>query len=43
MALFERMGVLSEKECVARQQVMYAHYTGVVEVEVSCVYLRHPG
>lgn len=39
LALFQRMGVLSEKECAARQQIMFAHYTGVVEVEVSVCFI----
>jgi glutamine synthetase len=38
IALFERMGVFSDEECRARQSVMYTHYVGVVEIEVSvCV------
>jgi glutamine synthetase type III len=35
IALFERMGVFSDEECRARQSVMYTHYVGVVEIEVS--------
>ena len=34
-ALFERMGVLTSPECRARQAVMFTHYIGTVEVEVS--------
>merc|ERR1712060_381148 len=33
IALFEKMKVLSEKEAVARTEVLYAHYTGSVEME----------
>jgi len=33
IALFEKMGVLSEKECVARTAVMHEHYFGTVEME----------
>jgi len=33
IALFEKMGVLSEKECIARTAVMHEHYFGTVEME----------
>jgi len=33
IALFEKMKVLSEKEAVARTEVLYDHYTGSVEME----------
>jgi glutamine synthetase len=33
IALFEKMGVLSEKEAVARTNVMHEHYAGTVEME----------
>jgi len=33
IALFEKMGVLSEKECHARQTLLHDHYTGTVEME----------
>ena len=31
--LFEKMGVLTEAECVARQDIMHDHYVGTVEME----------
>lgn len=31
--LFEKMGVLTKEECVARQNVLHDHYTGTVEME----------
>mmetsp|Transcript_88942 Transcript_88942/g.174049 ORF Transcript_88942/g.174049 Transcript_88942/m.174049 type:complete len:698 (-) Transcript_88942:95-2188(-) len=37
VALFERMGVLEQKECEARQAVLYTHYIGTVEVEANCL------
>jgi len=33
IALFDKMGVLSEKEAVARTAVMHEHYAGTVELE----------
>jgi glutamine synthetase len=33
MALFEKMNVLTKEECMARQDVLHAHYTGTVEME----------
>jgi glutamine synthetase len=33
-ALFEKMKVMSTKECVARADVMFEHYAGSVEMEV---------
>jgi len=33
VALFEKMKVLSKKECAAREMVMYDHYSGYVEIE----------
>lgn len=33
IALFEKMKVFSEKECLARTSVLYDHYTGFVELE----------
>ena len=35
--LFEQMGVLTEAECVARQDIMHDHYAGTVEMEASCL------
>ena len=32
-ALFSKMGVFSEKECIARTAVMHEHYAGTVEME----------
>jgi len=37
IALFEKMGVFSEKECIARTNVMYDHYTGIVEMEAGAM------
>jgi glutamine synthetase len=34
IALFEKMGVLTEAECVARQDILHGHYVGTVEMEV---------
>jgi len=31
--LFEKMGVLTEAECIARQDIMHDHYCGTVEME----------
>ena len=31
------MGVLTEAECVARQDIMHDHYAGTVEMEASCL------
>lgn len=31
--LFEKMGVLTQKECEARQDILHDHYTGTVEME----------
>ena len=36
-ALFEKMKVLSTKECEARTTVMYDHYAGSVEMEALCM------
>jgi glutamine synthetase len=36
-ALFEKMGVMSEAECVARTAVMHEHYAGSVEMEALCM------
>lgn len=33
IALFEKMGVLSQDECSARQDVLHDHYAGTVEME----------
>jgi len=35
--LFASMGVLSEKECLSRQNIMLEHYTGTVEIEANCM------
>jgi glutamine synthetase len=35
--LFEKMGVLTEKECGARQTVLLDHYVGTVEMEAMCL------
>jgi len=35
--LFEKMSVLSSKECVARTAVMHEHYAGSVEMEALCM------
>lgn len=37
VALFEKMGVLKEVECKARQDVLHSHYTGTVEMEALCL------
>jgi glutamine synthetase len=37
MDLFAEMKVLSREECVARVEVMFAHYCQVVEIEVKCM------
>jgi glutamine synthetase len=37
VALFEKMGVLTETECVARQDILHDHYTGTVEMEALCL------
>jgi glutamine synthetase len=37
VALFEKMGVLTEVECKARQDVLHEHYTGTVEMEALCL------
>jgi glutamine synthetase len=31
--LFEKTGVLTKEECAARREVLFAHYTGTVEME----------
>ena len=36
-ALFESMGVMSTKESVARAEIMFEHYSGVVEIEAKCM------
>lgn len=33
IALFEKMGVMSKEECLARSDVLHDHYTGTVEIE----------
>lgn len=33
--VFERTGVLTREECVARQNVLYGHYIGTVEMEAK--------
>ena len=33
IALFEKMGIFSEEECVARASILHDHYTGTVEME----------
>jgi glutamine synthetase len=35
--LFEKMGVLTEEECNARQTVLLDHYVGTVEMEATCL------
>lgn len=35
--LFEEMGVLTAEECGAREQVMFGHYVGQVEIEAMCM------
>lgn len=37
IALFEKMGVFSEIECISRQDIAHAHYIGTVEMEVLCL------
>jgi glutamine synthetase len=37
VALFEKMGVLTKDECVARQDILHDHYTGTVEMEALCL------
>jgi len=37
IALFEKMGVLKEKECIARTAVLHEHYAGSVEMEALCM------
>merc|ERR1719198_92440 len=37
VALFEKMKVLSAKECDARAEVMYDHYSGYVEIEAGAM------
>lgn len=37
VALFEKLGVLSGEECTARQAVMFQHYIGTVDIEVSAL------
>jgi glutamine synthetase len=37
VALFEKMGVLTEVECIARQDILHDHYTGTVEMEALCL------
>jgi glutamine synthetase len=37
IALFEKMGVMTKEECVARQDVHHNHYTGTVEMEALCL------
>jgi glutamine synthetase len=36
-ALFSKMGVFSEKECIARTAVNHEHYAGTVEMEALCM------
>mmetsp|Transcript_1660 Transcript_1660/g.6306 ORF Transcript_1660/g.6306 Transcript_1660/m.6306 type:complete len:709 (-) Transcript_1660:164-2290(-) len=35
--LFEKMGVLTPRECEARRTIMLEHYTGSVEMEAMCM------
>lgn len=35
--LFQKLGVLTEQECNARQKVLHDHYTGTVEMEANCL------
>jgi len=35
--LFEKMNVMSKAECEARAEVMYDHYSGIVEIEAKCM------
>ena len=37
IALFEKMGVLSKEECLARQDINHNHYVGTVEIEALCL------
>jgi glutamine synthetase len=37
IALFGKMGVLSEDECKSRTDIMHGHYVGMVEMEASCM------
>jgi len=37
LELFERMGVLSSEEAIARVAVMHDHYAGTVEMEALCM------
>lgn len=37
IALFEKMGVFTADELVARQDVLHDHYTGTVEMEALCM------
>lgn len=40
LQLFADMRVLAPHECLAREAVMLQQYTGVVEMEVSCMTLK---
>jgi len=37
VALFEKMGVLTGAECVARESILHDHYYGTVEMEALCM------
>jgi len=37
IALFEKMGVLTESECISRVTIQHEHYIGTVEMEVYCL------
>lgn len=36
--LFETMKVMSPTETIARQEVMWTHYSGIVEIEAKCAF-----
>jgi len=37
VALFEKMSVLTQEECSAKQDILHDHYTGTVEMEALCL------
>merc|ERR1712100_551267 len=37
VALFEKMSVMNQKECIARTAVNHEHYAGTVEMEALCM------
>jgi len=37
LQLFEKMNVCSQAETTARAEVMYQHYSGIVEIEAKCM------